>query len=569
MIIPKSGRDLERFLKFIVDTCQQSREERKALYARRRRYFLYGSADGTAVHNRLNAHLDLVASFLYSPDHAKFAVEPAEGAEDAVIEQTATLARYWNDLFRDSDLAYQYGDALLWSLVYEMMFIKLGFNEARGELYGVLVPPAAIGVYDEARPGLSNQPAFTHSYGIDFDEAVQRLYRAGLAQEIKRLDVKEAVEEEQEHSPLHSIVVGGAWGASITDPVQGTVNVQAEPTPSYAPAVGVPQCRWHEIYVWDDEHNDYAIFTMLEPDILLSDSRVTIEILNRANTGRPKPASGSNIFLPGEHPFIPVQPYGLFDYFWGVAHIERLIPLQNWTEKRIGEIRMLLARQVNPARFGSGIMGLTDEVMAAMSGPGGWAFEQIPGAKIEELKPDIPPDLFAELKEINNMFLEASGLTQTLQGHGEAGVRGSSHARRLAITGSGRIRKVAIALEPSLAKLGELAIRLIMRNCDDKLRTARGAEFVPAQVPADFRIRVSGHSHSPLFRDETKDDAIVMLKARAIDQESLIDILNPPNAQELKVRLRKRQQLQMQLLREAAARGEDGGKRRSPLKVVS
>jgi len=548
MIIPKQKRDLERFLKFVADTCWQSREERMRLYSRRRKYFLYGSASGTAAHNRINSHLDLVSSFLYSPDHARYAIDPDDD-NDAVVEQTAALAKYWNTTFRDSDLAYLYGEALLWSLVYDTMFLKLGWNDARGELFGVIVPPSAIGVYDETRPGLSNQSAFVHSYGIDFDEAVQRLYRAGLASELKRLSVKER--EEEEPSSIHEIVVSGAWGASITDNVQGVVNVQAEPTPSYQAPLGVPQCRWHEIYVWDDEYNDYAIFTMLDPDIVLSDSRETIEIISRVSGSEKK---GSNIFLPGDHPFVPVQPYGIYDYFWGAAHIEKLIPLQNWMEKRISEIKMLLARQVNPAKFGSGIMGLADEVMAAMEGPGGWAFEQVPGSRIDELKPDIPQDLFAELKEINSMFLEASGLTQTLMGHGEEGVRGSSHARKLAITGSGRIRKVAVGLEPSLAKLGEIAIKLIAKNSEERLRAAN-MKFVPAQIGTEFHIRISGHSHSPLFRDETRDEAIVMLKARAIDQEALIDILNPPNAADLKRRLRKNQQVQLAMAREAAARG--------------
>ena len=63
MIIPKIARERATFLKFIIDTCNDSRDDRMSLYARRRRYFLYGSNDGVALHNRLYSHLDLVASF--------------------------------------------------------------------------------------------------------------------------------------------------------------------------------------------------------------------------------------------------------------------------------------------------------------------------------------------------------------------------------------------------------------------------------------------------------------------------------------------------------------------------
>lgn len=572
MIIPKSGKERDKFVKFIIDTCGQSRDDRVSLYARRRRYFLYGSSNaGGSLLNRLSAHLDLVASFLYSPDHAQFAVSPPEHAEDHIVEQTISLSRYWNDTFRDSDLAYQYGEALRWATVYDTMFIKMGWNNARAELFGHTVSPNNIGVWDESRPGLDNQSAFVHSYNIDYDEAVQRLYRAGLASEIKRLNVDTQRTDSDAPPVLQNLILGGAWGPSITDPIQGIVNTNAEPVPSYAAQNDAPTVKWNEAYIWDNQHDDWTIITAISPDIIISDSRETIEALAAANRGTPPP-SGSNLFLPEEHPFVEVQPYELYDYFWGEAHIEKLIPLQNWSDKRLSEIQQLLARQVNPSKFGSGMMGLTDEAMAAMSGPGAWAFEQVPGAKIEELKPEIPPDLFAEFREIKAAMLEASGLTETLEGRGEQGVRGRGHARQLAVTGSGRIRKVAVGLEKSLAKLGDIGMKLLMRNSEQKLRTATRMDFVPAQASGDYRVRIAGHSHSPLFRDETREDAIVMLKAQAIGKEELIDMLNPPNAVELKHRLKQRMAAQAKAAQEAAARGEElpqqGGGKKPNLKVV-
>lgn len=572
MIIPKGGKDRDKQLKFIIDVCSQSRNDRMALYARRRNYFLYGSNQGAGtLHNRLYAHLDLVSSFLYTPDHAKYAIAPPEHSDDALVEQLIALGDYWNDTFRDSELAYQYSDALTWATVYDTMYIKMGWNNATKELYGEIVPPYAMGMWNETKPGIDNQQAFVHSYVLDYDEAVQRLYRAGLASEIKRMEVNFGRDEEDMPPVLHNLLLGGPFGPSITDPLTGVVNSAAEPTPTYRAQTDVPLVKWHEVTVWDDQFEDYAQFTVATPDMVISDSRETIAALKNAKRGVSQELpSESNIFLPGDHPFIEIQPYQIYDYAWGLAHIEKLIPLQQWSDKRMGEIQTLLARQVDPAKVFSGFSGLLDEKAAALGGPGTWVMDQIPGAKVDELKPEIPEDCFAELKEIGAIFLEASGLTETLQGRGEQGVRGRGHAKQLQGTGSGRIRKVAVGLERSLSKLGDIGLRLLMRNSEDKLLTEKKQAFVPAQVGGEYKIRIAGHSHSPLFRDETKDDAIVMLKAQAIDQEALIDILNPANALELKYKLRKRIKAKAEQAKAMMAAGinPDEGKGKPKLKAV-
>lgn len=540
MIIPKGGKDLEVFLRYIIDTCTQSKQERLSLYGRRRKYFLFGSnnSNGT-LHNRLRAHLDLVASFLYSSDHAKYAISPPRNSDGPVVEQMFALSEHWNDEFRDCGLAGQFTEALMWSLVYDTMFIKMGWNNSRERLFGNIVDPGHIGVWREDIPDIDAQEAFVHTMVLDFDEAAQRLTRAGLSADIKKLAVNTSRDEEDMPPVLHNLLLGGQWGPSLTDPVMGVVNATAEPVPSYQAETFAPLVKWHEIWIWDSNCKDYATFTVADPDVVISDSRETMSIMKAANK-HTKFASECNIFLPGEHPLVQVQPYQCYDYFWGLSHIEQLIPLQVWSDRRMTEIQQLLARQVDPAKVFSGFQGLLDEKAAALGGPGTWVIDQIPGAKVEELKPQIPEDCFAELKEIGAIFLEASGLTETIQGRGEQGVRGRGHAKQLAATGSGRIRKVAVGLEEPLAKLGDLGMKLLARNSEETIKTKSKLDFVPAQVASEYKIRIAGHSHSPLFRDETKDDLVMMLKSQAIDQEAFIRGLNPANAEELIYELKKR-----------------------------
>src|SRR5262249_49945229 len=159
-------------------------------------------------------------------------------------------------------------------------------------------------------------------------------------------------------------------------------------------------------------------------------------------------------------PFVQVRPFSIYDYFWGESHCVRLTALQQWINTRLWQIHQILEMQVDPPRSVSGAMGLSDEKIDALGGPGTWVMDMNPGMKVEDLTPDMPPDLFADYQQIGHMFDEASGLTETMTGKGEKGVRGGGHARQLATTGSARIKKTAVGLEPSLVKCGDLALKL-------------------------------------------------------------------------------------------------------------
>ena len=150
MIIPsKDPFRIEKLLE-IRDACLASQNERGELYAKRRKYFMFGSDDYKQVrYNRLFAHTDLVASFLYSPDTAKYNLAPPRNAPPLIQAQAVVLQDEWNQQFRDTGLAYLYSLALLWALVYDSMYLKVGFNRERKRLTGKLIMPNAFGVYDD------------------------------------------------------------------------------------------------------------------------------------------------------------------------------------------------------------------------------------------------------------------------------------------------------------------------------------------------------------------------------------------------------------------------------------
>lgn len=555
MIIPKTDPERCNLLKKIVDVAFQSRGTRQSLYGKRRNYFLFGTNSGDiSLHNRLKSMLDLVASFLYSPDHAQFALSAPRYSDDMTIMRHHAAQEHWNDKFRDSDLAFTYQDALLWSLIYDTVPIKMGWNDARSSLFGRQIYPGSVGVWreDEGGGDFDGQEAIVHRYNLGVDNAVQRLYRAGLKDKVKELKPEFSRREEDEApSSFRQLMITGSASSDLSANITGTVATRYEDRATYSPDIHVPLVTFHEIWVWDDTADDYVVFTFVEPDIVLSDSRETVAALQSSEKFKKKlTGTSSNIFLPGEHPFIFIQPYPIYDYAWGECGIERAIPLQVWSDTRLREIQELLARQTDPAKVFSGFMGLQEEKAGALGDPGTWVYDAMPGAAVKELAPVIPEDLFREYNGITNLILECFGLTATVMGMGEDGVRGEAHAKQLAKTGSGRIQKTAIALERSLAKFGEIGVKLMQRNSDEKLNTEAQEKFYLSQLGQDWTMRVAGHSQSPLFRDSTRENALILFKAQAIDQADLIHMINPPNKDQLIASLKKRQAAKAKMMQQ-------------------
>jgi hypothetical protein len=558
MIIPEPGQAQNEFIRWVLDICLQSKKDRKDLYDRRRQFFLYGTAaDQEVIYNRIESHLDLVASFLYSSDHAQFSLSAPLNSDDHLVKQYMALEDAFNNDFRDAGGFDFFSDSIIGSLVYDSMIIKSGWSDVHEDATFQLIEPWKFGVFSEEVTELESQPAFVHCYHIDYDNAVQRLARAGLASKIPDLPVVNTPFESPFPEMITRMIISSTGGENLSGNVQGSINPNYLPRPSYQAKIDRPLVAFYELTIWDDECSDYRVFWVVDPDIIISDSKRTIDVLKKSGGFTSQVSQQKqfydtqcNPFFPREHPYTLVRPYNIYEYFWGKAHIESLIPLQQWSNERLEQIHDILDRQAYPPRVGSGFMGLSDEKMEAFGGADTWVMDQLPQAAIKELYPEMPSDIFADYMQIGQLFIEASGLTEVLQGKGTAGVRSKDHAKQLSTTGSGRIKKAATRLESPLVRVGDLAFKLNMRNNDDEIKPdpkedgKPGDPFYYANMVGQYNLRVSGHSHSPLFADDTKELAGFLFKSQSIDQEGLLRLLNPPNRDNLLFALRTRQKKQ-------------------------
>jgi hypothetical protein len=253
---------------------------------------------------------------------------------------------------------------------------------------------------------------------------------------------------------------------------------------------------------------------------------------------------GESVFLKGELPFVQIAPNPLYDYYWGGSEVQRLIYLQQLRNKRMSEILDLLSKQVNPPTALIGFTGILDEKNFALNRAGGLLATDMPNAKVEKLAPQIPPDLFREIQEIDSMFEEASGIVSVLQGKGEAGVRSSGHASQLARLGSSRAKKRALIVEDSLEKVATLYLKLMQTYNDTHYKDSDDVPFIIEQFTTDFVVKVDAHSNSPIFQEDLRSLAFNLFKAQAIDKESLLDLVEPPMKQLIKDKLKKREKEQ-------------------------
>jgi len=241
---------------------------------------------------------------------------------------------------------------------------------------------------------------------------------------------------------------------------------------------------------------------------------------------------------------VQVCPNPQYDYFWGQSEVQRLVFLQQLRNNRMTEILDLLSKQVSPPTALVGFTGILDEKNFALNRAGGLLSTDMPNAKVDRLAPEMPSSLFEVIHEVDQMFAEASGITSILGGRGESGVRSAGHASQLARLGSSRAKKRALVVEDALEKVATLYLKLMQTYDNTHFQDEEGNKFIAEQFTKDYVVKVDAHSNSPIFTEDLRQLAFNLFKAKAIDEESLLDLLEPPMKQLLKDKLKKRQQTQ-------------------------
>lgn len=540
MLIPKDMIERKRLYDELVRQCTASRNDRFYFYQVLRNYYLFGSADSKgAPYNKIQSTVDTLNSFIYSPDTLRFSLYLGTEATEDEIHKSVPLAREVTEQWRVSKTHILFGIALRWANVFGITLLKFLWDNNGARSY--MVEPHQFGVYREDILTLEDQEAFTHHYTISKSQLEFNLNGNPRKEEILRRVGRSGSEV------FPALGGGGLSRLLIGSPVGGVTNSSAIPGMSsvveggiggggrgpaydYAPQVEAELIDMCDLYVWEDKEQDYRVVTRAAPDVIIFD--------------RPSSWLGH---VKGIAPFIVVRPeFNLYDYFWGASFVARLTWLQDWRTDRINQVRSLLNKHFDPPMSITGGVGIAEEKLLALRSAGGQASFPTPNAKVNIHAPTMPPDVFAEIAQIDSMFDDMAGLGHVLQGKGDAGVRSRGQADLMARLGSSRPKERAIAAEESAEAGAGLILRLVQDHSEQRFHTpelkAPNGEpliFLAEQFTRDYEVKVDAHSSSPIFVEDRKHDAITLLEAHAIDRATLLDMYDPPNLQDLQERLKR------------------------------
>ena len=510
MRIPENNAEREYFYIDLMAKCLVSRDERNTDYQTLKAFFLFGASpeEVPALFNKIAPHIDQLNSFLYSSETTRFSINIGASVSKSEHLKISTLTQALNDEWLNSNTDQVFSAAINWALVFNTTFVKL---IVRNGVHPYMVEPGSIGVLREDQPYTDRQEAICHTYYMTKSELYNRMYSHPSREKLLKRIFSGPPEQGQMPNAINRIIT-----SQSSPTITGNINLGLEGSNRYSAKVAEDTVEMRELWVWNDDTSDYQVVTFASPDVVIYDR------------------SGESMFLKGECPFIQICPNPLYDYFWGASEVQKLIYLQMLRNKRIGEISMLLAKQVNPPKSFTGFMGITDEKAYALNMPNSYVMSDMPGAKVDELSPSIPNDLFKEIAEIDAMFAEASGISSVLQGRGESGVRSAGHASQLARLGSSRAKKRALIIEDSLEKVATLFLKLMQAYDNTHFTGDDGNQFIAEQFTHDFVVKVDAHSNSPIFMEDSRELAFKLFEAKVISKERLIDLVDPPMKQLLK-----------------------------------
>lgn len=551
------------FYRDLVDACLASQQDRRDRYAEFRYYWLHGASPGQQASpwNRIYPHIELVTSFLYAQDSTRFSIEFGDSVPDVNFSFAAPFQKRLNNKWRDAGADDVFQQALIKALVFDSAFIKM--IRRNGSVFPYVVEPGQFGVLREDQMMLDRQEAFAHTYQITLTELSARLEdhprRTELIAKAQSQVTRRGSDEALPASTPKIIL--SAFSPNMIGRVSDVTGASTD-VPSYSAKMNVDMADMTELWVWNDETEDYQTVTLIGNDAVVYDRQ--------------------NIFLPRrkdvspEHGFVQICPTPMDDYFWGIAEVSRLKELQDNRNSIMDRIENLRNKQVDPTMSYSG-QGNPEEKMFGQR----MAATMISigmGEKIDTHPPMVPQDIYQDVHENDQAFMEASGISNIMSGRGDSGVRSKGQTTELARLGSARIKSRGLRIETALEKAAHLFAKCMVADDDDPMTaTVHGkpVELIPAQMSDDFTVKVDAHSNSPIFVESMKEDAVGLFKAGVITPARFIQLMNPPMKEEILRELKEeiipakeKAAAEQQALEQQKAAGKGGGDGGPQLKAV-
>jgi hypothetical protein len=548
----------------LISMCRVSAGKRAALCRLINLVMETGRQDGTpSLISLLFAHVDRLASYLFSPTELRFVIDFDEDwpkhERDRGQKAAKLLTRDWAR--SDTDMVFARG--VFDALKYGAAILKQW--PSRGAGSGVvhnssLVMPWQFGVLNEGVNDLGmRQPAMCETVLLTMPEVWARIRMMPNAKALyKKIEThadRGSAGEDMgnfQHNVLSvsQLQTGGQTQARPG----GIVNITNMANHViFGPEVSAPLVKMHELWVWDDD--DYTTIQLIEPDILIEPK------VKRRNVlfADPDPTKGGNDEGSQLHPYTLIQPNQSSSYLWGRSELADLIEPQTLLSVLADDAKRLSGLQVDKFMALIGVDGISDEKYESMRAAG---YMDLPmGADVKDMTPKFPAELLPMIDKVIQIMEMIGGFDNLLSGRGESGVRAGVHASTLMKTASPRLRDRALLVERQCAAAADLW--LSVREVKDGRRywtdgtdivSREDTGFFLGDLPDDRYVLVDGHSTSPAFADDMQQLVAFGLKSGIIGPEDAIEDLPFPNREIKLARLKERQAKQQKQMEDLIRR---------------
>lgn len=272
MRIPNTEKELLELTKNLVEACNVSRGGRMTKYKEYGQWIETGrAAGGLALANLLYAHIDRLASHLFSPTHLQFNIDFEHIYPEEIQKQGMMGARTVTREWERNNIDMVFGQGVKESLAYGACIMKqlvnttvLDNSKVFSHISAQLVMPWQFGVFNESRNELADQEAMDELVYLTKPEVWRRIAHLPDAERKYKKIIASATKESGIGIPdsMHQVLSTSQLDTSLANvtPAPGGI-VTLTNDPNYAtigPEIGVDLIPMHELTVWDDARDDYT-----------------------------------------------------------------------------------------------------------------------------------------------------------------------------------------------------------------------------------------------------------------------------------------------------------------------
>jgi len=543
VIFPTSHKETLKFAQERVAECSISMGSRQALCQQYYQWVETGRASGVrALVNKLYAHLDNLASHLFSPSDLRFHIDFETPYDTDFLKKAEMASRVLTREWQRHDIDMIFASAVPPALQYGAAFICQ--NETFNGVTGRLVMPWNLGVYNETINNLDDQEAILETMFLTKSEVWRRISHLPDAEKLYKRIVTNARQQSgvgTGTSFFHQVLSTSTLDTSLTSTgnrIQSGGIVQLSNDPGYAimgPDVAAEMIKFHQLYVVDDERGDWTTIQMVDPDVIIA------PIFKR-----------SNMFVKHRQPYSIIQPNYKQGYIWGRSEITDLIEPQNLSATWWDDIRRVMGTMYDKLLAFPGYDGLTDELYDQFRAQGYMGLPQ--GADVKDLTPKLPQEAFTAVEMLYRQMDAIAGFDNILSGQGQSGVRAGVHAETLTRNASPRLRDRSLLVERQCAAAADKTFALLQAKDASAYWTDANnpepTQFLLSQLPDDIHITVDSHSSSPIYEEDHRELIAFGIKSGFITGETAIEELPFPSKDLLLARLKQQQEQHAKLLQE-------------------